>query len=356
MSIGVPREPTEIERWWIADLLSERSVLPNSSAVKDVSIVETKMVGMTSSITRVGVSYTSPIDAPASLIVKLPAADPKWRRIVNDARLFEREAGFYSDMQPSFCVRTPYCYLCHVDYEGDRSVLVLEDLLTYGAQRQDAELSQSEISLALECLAAFQAQYWGGQSLGSQTWLAHLERFDEKACEVAVGRAEGVFSEVIGEAGSAVGHRFVRGQAGLYRRLAEAPATFVHNDYRPDNLFFGNDGTLALIDFQASFCGSPAIDLAMLLMCGLSIEDRRIREDNLLLEYSRSLQTHGVHYGSKQLVEDYRAGLLYLWPRALVAFSLLADKSNQAQYAYQSEFMRRTVAAFEDHSCIDMLD
>ena len=211
------------------------------------------------------------------------------------------------------------------------------------------------MSLALEGLAAFQAQWWGGRLLEEQRWLARLERFDADSCEAAVRRAARVFADVIGE-GLFVGERFVRGQGGLYRRMDEAPRTFVHNDYRPDNLFFGHDGTVALIDFQASFCGSPAVDLAMLLVCGLSIEERRAQEHRLIEEYARRLEDHGVAYPPDRISEDYPAGLLYLWPRALVAFSLLADKSRSELYAYQSEFVRRTVAAFQDHDCISILD
>ena len=113
--LDIPRDPASIERPWVAGLLARAGTIPDTDAVDDVVIVETMTIGMTSTITRVAVSYSSPVDGPRSIIVKLPAVDPKWRRIVNDGRLFEREAGFYSGMQAAFPMRTPRCFLSHVD-------------------------------------------------------------------------------------------------------------------------------------------------------------------------------------------------------------------------------------------------
>src|SRR5262249_36568011 len=46
--------------------------------------------------------------------------------------------------------------------------------------------------------------------------------------------------------------------AGVLRRCAEDPQTFVHNDFRLDNIFFQPDGEPVVIDWRPAACSLPS--------------------------------------------------------------------------------------------------
>jgi Ecdysteroid kinase-like family len=85
-----------------------------------------------------------------------------------------------------------------------------------------------------------------------------------------------------------------------WRHDAE-PFALLHADYRLDNLLFGAPGSpdpVIAVDWQACMVGAPLRDVAFVVVSGLSPEDRRAAERDIVAAYHRRLCTFGVsNYG-----------------------------------------------------------
>jgi aminoglycoside phosphotransferase (APT) family kinase protein len=75
------------------------------------------------------------------------------------------------------------------------------------------------------------------------------------------------------------------------------PFSIVHGDYRLDNMLFGRAGStrpLTVVDWQTVSWGSPLLDAAYFLGAGLSVDDRRSHEQELVRDYHERLLALGV--------------------------------------------------------------
>ena len=87
----------------------------------------------------------------------------------------------------------------------------------------------------------------------------------------------------------------------------------VHGDYRLDNLMFPPDGAAGVValNWQTLSLALPARDLAYFLGTGLSVEDRRAHERDLVAAYHRALTSYGVEgYSLEDCWEDYRFAMV----------------------------------------------
>jgi Ser/Thr protein kinase RdoA (MazF antagonist) len=70
---------------------------------------------------------------------------------------------------------------------------------------------------------------------------------------------------------------------------ATRPQTLVHQDPHSLNWYWTGDGRMGIYDWQVNGKGSWALDVAYALGCGLSTEDRRAWERDLLAQYVERL-------------------------------------------------------------------
>ena len=93
-----------------------------------------------------------------------------------------------------------------------------------------------------------------------------------------------------------------------------SPKTLCHGDFRPDNMFFWDEGSediFCALDFQVLHSGNCAEDLAYFLGGGLTVENLLKYEDELLKLYHDHLVEFGVkNYSFEELVEDYKEQLI----------------------------------------------
>ena len=78
------------------------------------------------------------------------------------------------------------------------------------------------------------------------------------------------FSDQIPDEILPVGEKLKGKTLKVYNRLMEVPQTFIHGDFRLDNLFFYGDGTsIAVIDWQGYAYGPATWDVARFLVGSL---------------------------------------------------------------------------------------
>ena len=95
-------------------------------------------------------------------------------------------------------------------------------------------------------------------------------------------------------------------------RCAEGPQTFVHNDFRLDNIFFAPDGCPVVIDWQLAGRCRGTQDVSYLLSGSMTEDMLRRSWRDLLSRYHAGLVANGVHgYSFEQCLRDYRQSLLY---------------------------------------------
>lgn len=288
---------------------------------------------------------------PASVIVKLPTSDPGGHFIGDMMRVWEREHCFYRDLAPRLTVRAPKA-LVNI---ADPPCLVLEDLAPAvpGDHVAGATLDQAQRSIDL--LACHHARWFEDPILASLTWMPglddpavlnlgpmfamgwpmFLERFSDELPTRCLRWCE-QFVDIIPE--------WIRGHY-------DDPVTITHGDFRLDNLFFFDDGSVAVIDWQMCMKAPGQTDLVYFCANNLSVAMRRANEDALIQRYVSSLHAHGVPSEAVNLGSvrrGYLEGLLF-YAMSFGASLLAIDPANERGAALFDALVRRTFAAVDDH-------
>ena len=113
------------------------------------------------------------------------------------------------------------------------------------------------------------------QGLLTALWPGFLERYGERVADEHVALVERFLPSIDAWAGER------RGPLGL-----------VHGDFRLDNLLFGEPGApraFCVVDWQTCGWGPAMVDAAYFIGGGLSVEDRRASERELLRGYCNGL-------------------------------------------------------------------
>ena len=287
--------------------------------VRDVEVAPVAVgEGFMSELARVAIDYDDAVSQsrlPPSVVAKTPSREPGSVALGQLLRLWEREARFYLDVAPRLPVRTPQCYYAGGNEQSGLWSLLLEDLGELQIGDQVAGATQQQAETAVDWLARFHGQaanepalqqlpwlpdvatdpmYQGLQPMLEAVWPAFVEKFGECCPEGTLPVIERCTSQ-------------------LSRLLAEKPMapTVIHADYRLDNLFFGSDGELVPIDWQAPAQGQGLYDLAYFMGGCLDIEDRRRLERDLLQRWSEGVQrAGGTTLPPDELWQEYRRMVL----------------------------------------------
>lgn len=252
---------------------------------------------------------------PATLLAKLPAADPAARELL--ANPYRTELRFYREIAPTVAVHVPRAYYAAVADEGGDFVLLLEDLAPAEQGDQVAGCTPAQVEDAAVNLAGLHGPRWCDATLLEIEGLALSTQADADLMADLLGPATETFLDNLGDQVSAEDAETLRAVATVIGRWAMArPERFglVHGDYRLDNLLFPPHGGpgVAAVDWQTLSLGLPARDLAYLVATSLDPAPRRETERSLVEAYHAALVGHGVTSYSleEECWDDYRFGLV----------------------------------------------
>lgn len=302
---------------------------------------------------------------PETVIVKLPTTDPKSLRISRMQSFYRREYDYYRRLAPDAPVRSPRLLYGAWEDRGHSFVLVLEDLadMTPGDHFAGATLDQARC--AVRALARLHGRYWNdvGQPPLS-------DRFDTTGWKIrpllqvlylaflvpTLKRFGSFFSAEMRRVAEAYGPLVADHVAGI---AASAPRTFIHGDYRLDNLFFGAGADdIALIDWQVSGLGCGLYDVAYFLGASVTVEVRREIERDVLQEYTDVVVETGGE-GAQGFTFDECWGLYrsHMLGRLLVSIVVCGalDLKDERIKALAESGLHRTLAAIEDLQAADFL-
>ena len=131
-------------------------------------------------------------------------------------------------------------------------------------------------------------------------------------------------------------------------RAGSEPLTIVHADYRLDNLRF-HQGRMTIIDWQTALRGPCAMDLSSFVITGLTVEDRRAWEPDLIERYRRAVSAAGVDIDDEWLQRSYDENVLWWMGQFANNLARLEPEDPAAQAALDT-MIERTYTAGHDRA------
>ncbi len=276
-----------------------------------VTGVETEPVGtgQVSDTFRLHLGYDGPVELPATMIAKVPAADPASRAAAKAFRTYEIEASFYGQVAAGLPVSLAACYYAGYDAEPDEYVVLLADLAPAQPGDQLTGLAADEAAAAIDELAALHAAGWESQDLAALAW---LNRGTPDAAAFLAGAVSDLYpgfrdryADRVQPGTLSLIEDFLPCAAGFLAGTDGEPVTIVHGDFRADNLLFGGPRPVVL-DWQTCSYGNPAGDLAYFLGSSLPVARRRQYEEALVAAYHAGLTRRGVELSWNDCWNGYR--------------------------------------------------
>lgn len=292
--------------------------------------------------------------APASVIVKLPTANPTAFRFARWLAMHERECLFYRRLARQAPIRSPSLLYGDFDASTHRFVLVLEDLGDLEVPARTG-VEPERARRAVREIARLHGHFWGavdhpalsgcpdvlGPRFGRLLQTAYLV-----CLPVVLDRFGECFAAGTRRLAEALGTRI----AAHYAAVAAGPRTFVHGDYRGENMLFGAgaDGDFAVVDWQGCGLGAGLHDVAYFLGANVATDDRRRIEREALEEYHDIVCRLGAEgFTFDDCWRGYRQNMLgVLVPLVLGAGGL--DLEDRRLRDLVKSGLARTLAAVDD--------
>ena len=360
----IPGGPGEITAEWLTAALREGGVLRDAT----VTTCEVRTIGEGSGfigqLAQIRPTYArAELDAPASIIAKMPGASEGGRQIGNLFDFYHREIRFYEEIAHEVELRTPKRYYSAANRDTQEYILLIEDLSPACVGDQAVGCALAEARMAVESIAKFHATWWESPRLAQiGEWMpmidAPVQQFAAgaylQAWEPFLQMFGGMLSPAVKETAERIGQNVVKIQSSF----AAPPITISHGDYRVDNLFFGTaegGAPFAVADWQISTRGRGAFDVSYLLCGGLETDLRRKHEQELVRLYHDTLVANGVTgYSFEQCWDDYRRGALFMFVYIVIAIGTL-DPTNERGMALWTAWLNRGAAALEDLNAAEQM-
>ena len=318
-------------------------------------------VGLMCNLARLTLRYKGPaLNAPSSVILKVPSNLPENRGVGDHFGFYEREGRFYAEIGESLPVRTPHCYYNHIDVEANEFALLIEDFGGRTMVSQVAGITFERAAEAVKALALVHAEWWQSPKLESLTWMPRMIDPVMLGAGAEYRRVWDHFVELFGDRipdgavalGERIGPSWEAVQTAVYD---STPTTICHGDFRADNLMFDDAATgrehVGILDWQISFRAGGIADVCYLTTQSMTVEDRRAHERALVDVWydavSSALGAAPDGYTAEQAWTDYRRMTGGLTVYGVVAAGGM-DPSNERGLELVTDMASRSFAAALD--------
>ena len=251
-------------------------------------------------------------EAPETVVVKFARNDKSTRDLGLRFGHYQREAIFYRRFGETLSAGLPHCFGAVVDKNGWFTI-ALEDLGIYdgyqGAQLEGCDYKHA--ALALQTLARLQAPVLGDSRLDDDKWLNQPTALDQKFFNecLPIFRTRQTLSP---EQEKLLD--WMSTNLDAWWRTREGPFCIFHGDFRLDNIMYlAKDNHRAIaVDWGGLSWASPMRDAAYFLGNGLTIENRRKWEKDLIRDYLDELnRLSKVKMTWEHAWKEYRLQTLY---------------------------------------------
>jgi Ser/Thr protein kinase RdoA (MazF antagonist) len=226
-----------------------------------------------------------------TVVVKLASEDPTSRATGVGMGAYAREISFYSELAGRIEGALPRCFYAAIDGDG-WFTLVLEDIVGGRPGDQIAGCDVDDARLAVRALARVHAPVFGDLHLGTAPWLNQPSPLNQGLLEMLLPGFLERYEDRITPEHVEVCKQFVAALDG-WANDRRAPLGLVHGDYRLDNLLFAEE-SCHVVDWQTVSWGPAMLDVSYFIGGGLSVDDRRAHEVDLVRAYYDELSASGV--------------------------------------------------------------
>lgn len=369
----IPQRVEELSPDWLTAVLRQRGVIRESRVIAREPQRLGEGEGFVGQIVRLRLDYDRlEAGAPDSVIAKLPIGLDRNRQLGEALGAYEREVRFYGELADAVPIPKPVCYHASMDpnpaagreqeildfldrlprwlvrilvpfgmwlaaRSRRRYLLLLEDLAP--ARRlgdQVAGCTREEAESVLRHIAVVHARWWQHGDLGALGWVPPVYALSRYLDVLYRKHRPGFFAGF----GASLPPRFVEladwlqehGPA-LTRRIAEAPCTLLHGDYRLDNIFLQGEGVATRVtafDWQSVCRGPGALDAAYFVSGNLPEAVAAGCERQLVSAYHEALREHGVDdYDFEACLRDYRLSMLFVVYRVIAGAEMIDFSSGR---------------------------
>lgn len=355
----IPASIDAVSDGWLTDVLQTSGALPAGGTVTGHTATQIGQgVGLMGDIFRVTLTFGGDKgDAPDTVVVKLPSQFEANRAQGIGLGMYEAECRFYAELGPRTPSGLPKVFRSEIVSGTGDFVIVMEDLGRLTQVDQATGMSVPQAFAAVKVLAEIHAAWWGKVQTPELEWIPsmvhdRIRMVDGMLPQVWPGFAA-TFADALSPEAVTIGERFSRSYFSLQEGFVGRPWTLAHQDYRVENMLFGDPARdeVVVIDWQGIGRGPGAYDVAYVLGGSLPIEDRRAHERELVAAYHERLTSKGVDYPAAAAWDDY----CYAHALGGLATTLFAgatlDLSNERGKALITSMAQRHFTAALDHDC-----
>jgi hypothetical protein len=295
---------------------------------------------------------------PETVIAKFPSPAPENRAVAATYDMYGREVRFYRDIAGKLPMRTAECYFAAHDPESQDFVLLLEDLVDYQVGDQVAGCTLTDARAVVDAIANLHATTWTGAGYpGLQSHASDMQR-DGMIGGFQLGWPVVLeqFADLVPASARAAADRMPAAIGRLLDEMCSQPICLSHADVRLDNIFFGADGEIVLVDWQSACTSAPEQDLAYFLT--QSVPRDVLSQEDLVGRYHQALSAAldpEFDYPIEQCRSRYRLSALYLLCYAVVIAGTL-DMGSERGRQLARTLLGNSLAALDEMNAFELLD
>jgi hypothetical protein len=350
----LPRRFEDVTPLWLTGLMSTR--YPGIE-VLGFDVVEVK----SSHTTKVRLRWDLNAVGRAAGLPEHVCLKANWSGM-STGQITEREAHFYHLIRERLTFPVPLSYFAAWDTDGSgNGIAIMEDLALspgrFGASTD--RLGVDAIATGLETLAVIHGAMWGSAALDEADWLPRSMGTDNDSEQVIQywnyiqynldnPAYRAVVPAWVDERPELMHHAL--DELSAYELDLRGPRCLVHGDAHQGNSFVRDDGQRVWLDWQLVRSGSPWRDVNYFLITGLTIEERRAADRDLVEHYRQRLLATGAR-GVPSSDEAWQQFMR--WP----AYGTQAWLGNINQWGQSdgAEMVARFFAASDDYDTISLL-
>lgn len=360
---AIPESVADVTVDWM-----QRALAAGGNRVPTIAGMEAERIGegigMMGALLRCHLNYSEEdLSAPRSVIVKLPSPIPKSHRTGRMLKVYQREYDYYSRIAPSAPVRSPHLFYGDFDRRRQRLALVQEDLHGMATADQVQGASAAQALTAVRSIARMHGHFWNRTDrpplVGAfDITRPGIKRLAQLAYFANLPATLRNFEHLLPDWAPALAETFGARMITFGDDMVAGSRTFVHGDFRLDNMFFGADGDddgFAVIDWQASGIGAGMYDVAYFLGGSVSTEIRREIEREALEEYHHIVSSMGARdFTVDECWRRYRQSMLALFLIIVIVGGGLELGDQRGRLVFETS-VRRSLAAIEDLSAAEFM-
>lgn len=313
LEVGLPGSIDQVDAEWMTKVLRGSGAIDGDTSVSAIGTEPFAVgAGLLSLLYRADLGYVGGA-GPSTVIVKFPIDIPHQRSLADALGFYPREVRFYREVAPQSPVDTPIVHAAMMAPDSTDFVVVMEDLSHHESTDQRIGASWEQAMASIDAMAALHARWHEHPDLAGLAdtfppmmnpgYLHGLPGIFAAGWPGAQVHGADFLTPALVEFGDHYGDHME-----FMLTTANTPATFVHGDWRLDNLFFDGD-RVKVIDFQISGLASGVYDLAYFVSQSIDPAVRAGREDELIERYVSALASCGVQRDRAEVEHQFKVAV-----------------------------------------------